>query len=48
MVKEFGSSAAGSSGIPNRIFVFLLRKMTIMEFEYTGEEGVEISGKTLS
>jgi hypothetical protein len=30
------------------MFVLLLRKMTIIEFEYTGEEGVEISGKTLS
>lgn len=32
----------------NRIFVLLLWKITIIEFEYTGEEGVEVSGETLS
>jgi hypothetical protein len=30
------------------MFMLLMRKMTIIEFEYTGEEEVEISGKTLS
>lgn len=32
----------------NRIFVLLLRKVAMIKFEYTGEEGVEISGKSLS